>query len=41
VLSASDFELTKEVGTEADWTKQAIVKRQERLASLAVKVWPL
>ena len=40
VLSASAFELTKEVGAEADWGKQSIVERQERLAALAVQVWP-
>lgn len=40
VLSESAYTLTKEVGAEMDWTKQAIATRQERLAALAVKVWP-
>jgi hypothetical protein len=40
VLSASAFELTKEIGAELDWTKQTIAARQGRLAALAVKVWP-
>lgn len=39
-LSASAFALTKEVGAETDWTKQAISTRQGRLAALAVQVWP-
>ena len=40
VLSASTYELTKEIGAVADWTKQTIIDRQERLAALAARVWP-
>lgn len=40
ILAASAFQLTKEIGVESDWTKQTIVGRQERLAAMAVKVWP-
>jgi hypothetical protein len=40
ILGASSFALTKEVGAQADWTKEAIAKRQGLLAQLAVKVWP-
>jgi len=40
ILAASEMALTKEIGAEADWTKEAITSRQVRLAELAVKVWP-
>jgi hypothetical protein len=40
ILGASSFVLTKEAGAAADWTPQAIQKRQERLAKLALGVWP-
>lgn len=39
-LSASGFELTKEMGTQANWTKATISSRQAALADLAVTVWP-
>ena len=40
ILAASSFELTKEVGAVADWTKDTIKDRQLRLAALAPRVWP-
>jgi hypothetical protein len=40
VLVASAFQLTKEIGVLPDWTPTGIKNRQERLAKLAVKVWP-
>lgn len=40
ILTASGYELTKEIGAEDDWTKQGIADRQVRLAALAVNVWP-
>jgi hypothetical protein len=39
-LSNSAFQLTKEIGVEPGWTKETISARQERLAALAVSVWP-
>ncbi|MFF0870151.1 DUF262 domain-containing protein [Nonomuraea sp. NPDC003560] len=39
-LRESGFALTKEIGELEEWTPQAIAERQERLAELAVKVWP-
>ncbi|MBC6456617.1 DUF262 domain-containing protein [Actinomadura sp. HBU206391] len=39
-LLESEFALTKEVGSLQEWTPEAITKRQEGLAKLAVKVWP-
>ena len=41
ILSASSLLLTKAVATEADWTVKEIQARQDRLADLAVNVWPL
>jgi Protein of unknown function DUF262/Protein of unknown function (DUF1524) len=35
------YVLTKEIGSERHWTKEAICKRQGRLAELALKAWPL
>lgn len=40
ILSASGFELTKQIGTQADWTKVTIASRQATLADMAVAVWP-
>lgn len=40
VLSASDLKLTKQAGQENDWTEEVINRRQEYLATLAVKTWP-
>ncbi len=40
ILVISGFALTAEVGSESNWTKESIKKRQEQLAALAVKVWP-
>jgi len=41
VLKASNFKTTSRVANQADWTAEAIKERQERLAELAVKTWPL
>jgi len=41
VLSGSDLLLTKEIGDKELWTPAEISARQEALASLAVKAWPL
>lgn len=40
-LSASTFVLTQEVGQQTTWGPTGITNRQERLAELAVQVWPL
>lgn len=39
ILQASSLELTKEIGTKADWTPAEIEARQDRLATIAVGVW--
>lgn len=39
VLTASELQLTQDAGNQEDWTPDAIIKRQERLAELALKVW--
>jgi hypothetical protein len=41
VLSSSKYQLTSEIGKEPDWTKDAITKRQLRLAKVAVRTWPI
>jgi hypothetical protein len=40
VLAASDFELTREIGSETSWGRTEIEARQQRLAVLAVTAWP-
>lgn len=40
ILKKSKFALTREIGEEADWTKEAITARQKRLAELAPNIWP-
>lgn len=40
ILAASSFELTKWIGNQSTWTPKEVQQRQEKLASLAVKVWP-
>lgn len=40
ILAASNLELTKEIGAEADWNPANIQARQEALAQLATSVWP-
>jgi len=40
-LSESSFILTQEVGKETSWGIDEIMKRQERLAKLAVTTWPI
>lgn len=37
----SAYELTKTIATERAWDKAAIDRRQQRMADLAVKTWPL
>lgn len=37
----SKFQLTREVANHADWGQDEINQRQKKLASLAVKTWPL
>jgi len=41
ILSNSDFELTSAIGKYDDWGPGEIDKRQEQLAELAIKTWPL
>ncbi|HVZ74230.1 MAG TPA: DUF262 domain-containing protein [Polyangia bacterium] len=41
VLKKSTFKLTAEVADNSDWTKEKIAERQERLAKLATRTWPL
>lgn len=40
VLASSNYELTKEIGSQADWTASEIEKRQAELASEASATWP-
>jgi hypothetical protein len=40
ILANSSFLLTTELGGESDMTKETINKRQQKLAAIAVKVWP-
>ncbi len=40
-LAKSTFLLTKEVAQQDEWGPKEITSRQERMAELAVKVWPL
>jgi hypothetical protein len=40
-LKRSPFSLTKEAALFSRWTVKSIAERQERLAELAVKTWPL
>ena len=41
VLAKSEFSLTSEIGLPTDWNMGEITTRQERMAKLAVKTWPL
>jgi len=41
LYSVSKFKLTSEVATAADWTPDTIAKRQDAMADLALKAWPL
>ena len=40
-LAKSSLKLNAEITSETDWTKSQIVKRQERLAQRALKIWAL
>jgi len=40
-LLKSEFVLTKEAGGKANWGPNEITDRQQRLAKLAVEVWPV
>jgi hypothetical protein len=40
VLAKSGFKLTSAIGASTTWTKDTIDERQQRLADLALKVWP-
>lgn len=39
ILAASQLELTKSIGAEADWTATKIADRQKGLADLAIAIW--
>ena len=41
VLQSSTFKLTEMIGAESDWGIKQIKERQEKLAKLALKAWPL
>lgn len=41
VYTMSALQLTRKIASESDWTPGAIRQRQEALAKLAVKAWPL
>ena len=41
ILAKSPYELTRMVGQQDEWTPEAIKERQEVLANLAVKAWPI
>ena len=41
ILGSSDYQLTREVVLEEEWGPTEIEKRQDRLAELAIKAWPL
>lgn len=40
-LANAPFKLTKEIGDYSEWNPDTIAQRQEALAKLAVKTWPL
>jgi hypothetical protein len=40
-LSASEYSLTREAAGFSTWGVDEIAKRQECLAELAIKTWPL
>lgn len=40
ILTMSRLRLTTEIGAKGTWTKKEIMERQQRLAELAVRVWP-
>jgi hypothetical protein len=39
VYAQSGYELTSQIASETDWTRESIVERQKTLARLAVKTW--
>lgn len=41
VLKNSNFNTTSSIARKSAWTAEAIIERQEQLAELAVKTWPL
>lgn len=41
ILAKSPYILTKQIAEATDWTWEEIVRRQRRLASIAVKTWPI
>ena len=41
VYEHSSYNLTKEIANEAQWGSGEIQNRQQRLAELAIKEWPL
>jgi hypothetical protein len=41
VLAKAADQLTAQMGSQSEWTKQGIAARQRSMASLAVKAWPL
>jgi hypothetical protein len=41
VIAASLLKLNASIAAEADWNKAAIDKRQQQLAQLALKIWPI
>jgi len=41
ILLQSRLLLTKAAGQESEWTPETIARRQERLADLALKTWPV
>lgn len=40
VYAASEFKLTKQMAKVKEWNADAITRRQDQLAALAVKTWP-
>ena len=40
-LKASPFSLTSEIATQTEWTIKTIADRQAKMATYAVKAWPL
>ena len=40
-FAKSSFELTRQIAQESKWTAKEIANRQDVLAKLAVKTWPV
>ncbi len=41
IFAKSPYELTKQIADATDWTTVEIIARQQTLAGIAVKTWPI